>query len=271
MPMAQAAYETVLLERSPDGVATVTINRPQVLNAFNEQMRREFADIWASLRNDDSVGAIVLASAGDRAFSTGLDVTERVSDNDSPWVNVKDPWGETEDPGRQLGPKANEVWKPVLAVVNGMCAGGAFYWIGESDLVLATPGSTFFDPHVTYGMVAALEPISLSYRMNFSDVIRMAIMGLHERMTAETARGCGLVSEIVDADAIYPRAHELAATIASQPRAAVEGTVKALWKSRDLGREQAMATALMYTQVGNPIAGAGLDRAAAKPRTWAPR
>lgn len=266
--MAETRYDTILVDRSGDGVATVTINRPDVLNAFNEQMRRDFAHVWAELRADVSVGAIVLASSGDRAFSTGLDVTERTADNESPWVSQSDPWGETEDPGRQLGPKSNEVWKPVVAAVRGMCAGGAFYWIGECDIVLATPGSTFFDPHVTYGMVAALEPISLSYRMPYSEVVRMAVMGLHERMSAETARACGLVSEVVGDDLLLERAHQLAVRIASQPRAAVEGTVKALWRSRDLGREQAMSSALLYTQVGNPLGAAGLDREAAKVKDW---
>jgi enoyl-CoA hydratase/carnithine racemase len=269
--MGATSYETITVTRPAEGVAMVTIDRPEVLNAFNEQMRAEFAAVWAELRADDDVRAVVLTGAGDRAFSTGLDVTERISDNDSPWVDRAAPWSESEDPGRQLGPKTNELWKPVVAAVRGMCAGGAFYWLGECDIVLATPDATFFDPHVTYGMVAALEPISLSYRMAYGDVVRMAIMGLHERVTAETARASGLVSEVVAADQLLDRAVRLAATIASQPAAAVQGTIKALWQSRDLGRSQAMATALMYTQVGNPIGADGLDRAAAKPKSWEPR
>ena len=87
-------------------------------------------------------------------------------------------------------------------------------------------------------------------------------------MMTETARSCGLVSEVVEDSELLDRAHALAAKIATQPRAAVEGTVKVLWRSRDLGREQAMASALLYTQVGNPIGAAGLDRAAAKVKDW---
>ena len=265
--MSTTDRSTVQVTRD-QGVATVTIDRPQVLNAFNEQMRREFAELWAELRSDDEVRAVVLTASGDRAFSTGLDVTERIGSSDSPWVDQVDPWRESEDPGRELGPKSNEVWKPVVAAVRGMCAGGAFYWIGECDIVLASPDATFFDPHVTYGMVAALEPISLSHRMHHSEVVRMALMGLHERMSAQTAQRAGLVSEVVPADELLDHATRLARLIASQPAAAVQGTVKALWRSHDLGREQAMSTALLYTQVGNPLGAAGLDRAAAKPATW---
>jgi enoyl-CoA hydratase/carnithine racemase len=146
-----------------------------------------------------------------------------------------------------------------------MCAGGAFYWIADCDIVICSRDATFFDPHVTYGLVAALEPIALSYRMLFADVVRMALLGGHERITAERALAAGLVTEVVDRDALLPRAREIARVIASQPPAAVQGTVKALWQSLDVTRSQALATALMYTQVGNPLGTADLDRAAVKP------
>jgi enoyl-CoA hydratase/carnithine racemase len=146
-----------------------------------------------------------------------------------------------------------------------MCAGGAFYWIADSDIVICSPEATFFDPHVTYGFVAALEPIALRFRMPFADVMRMALLGLHERITADRALAIGLVTEIVARESLLARAQELATAIASQPAAAVQGTVKALWQSLDVGREQALATALMYTQVGNPIGTADLDRGAVKP------
>lgn len=121
-----------------------------------------------------------------------------------------------------------------------------------------SPEATFFDPHVTHGMVAALEPIALRCRMPFSDVMRMALLGPHERMTAERALATGLVTEIVERPSLLARAHELAGVIAGQPAAPVQGTVKALWQSLDLTRAQSLATALMYTQVGDPLGTADL-------------
>jgi enoyl-CoA hydratase/carnithine racemase len=256
-------YQTIQVEISTEGVMTVTLNRPQVLNAFNDQMQAEFSRLWSDVRSNDDVRVVVLAAAGDRAFSTGVDVGERL-DGDSPFLDRLHPWAENEDPGRQLSPRRNEVWKPVIAAVHGMCAGGAFYWVADCDIVVCSSDATFFDPHVTYGLVAALEPIALRYRMPFSDVMRMALLGLHERMTAERALAIGLVTEIVERDALLARAQELATAIASQPPAAVQGTVKALWQSLDMGRAQSLATALMYTQVGNPLGTADLDRATAK-------
>jgi len=258
------SYQTIVVATSAEGVMTVTLNRPKVLNAFNDEMRSEFSQLWSRVRSDDAVRAVVLAAAGDRAFSTGVDVTERL-DGESPFLDVLHPWAENEDPGRQLSPRRNEVWKPVIAAVHGMCAGGAFYWIADCDIVICSSDATFFDPHVTYGLVAALEPIALRYRMPFSDVMRMALLGLHERMTAERALGIGLVTEIVERPALVARAQELAGVIAGQPSAAVQGTVKALWQSLDVSRAQSLATALMYTQVGNPLGTADVDRAAAKP------
>jgi enoyl-CoA hydratase/carnithine racemase len=256
-------YQTIEVDISAEGVMTVTLNRPKVLNAFNNEMLSEFSTLWSQVRSDDAVRAVVLAAAGDRAFSTGVDVTERL-DGDSPFLDRLHPWAENEDPGRQLSPRRNEVWKPVIAAVQGMCAGGAFYWIADCDIVICSPEATFFDPHVTYGLVAALEPIALRFRMSFSDVMRMALLGLHERMTAERALAVGLVTEIVERPSLLARAQELAAAIAGQPPAAVQGTVKALWQSLDLTRAQSLATALMYTQVGNPLGTAEVDRATAK-------
>jgi enoyl-CoA hydratase/carnithine racemase len=257
-------YETIIVDGPTAGVLTVTLNRPEVLNSFNELMQDEFVRLWAQVKADDDVRAVVLAAAGDRAFCTGVDVTERL-DSESPFLDRDHPWAENEDPGRKLSPRRHEVWKPVIAAVHGMCAGGAFYWIADCDIVVCSPDATFFDPHVTYGFVAALEPIAMSYRMPFSEVMRMSLLGLHERLGAERAHQIGLVTEIVERDQLLARAQELATLIASQPPAAVQGTVKALWQSLDVTRSQAMASALLYTQVGNPIGTAELDRGAAKP------
>ena len=236
-------YETILVEESSDGVTTVTINRPEVLNAFNQKMEDEFAQLWSEVKSDDNVRAVVLAAAGDRAFCTGVDVSERL-DSDSPFLDRDQPWSEHEDPGRKLSPRRNEVWKPVIAAVHGMCAGGAFYWIADCDIVICNPEATFFDPHVTYGLVAALEPIALTYRIPFADVMRMALLGGHERITAERALTIGLVTEIVERESLLTRAQEIARVIAGQPPAAVQGTVKAIWQSLDVTRSQALATAL---------------------------
>jgi enoyl-CoA hydratase/carnithine racemase len=248
-------YETVLFS-SADGVATITLNRPDRLNAFNRTMCEEFADIWRVVRSDDDIRAVVLRAAGDRAFCTGVDVKEGYDLG----TNVF----HAEDPGAYLGPKQQHVYKPVVAALHGMVAGGAFYWVNEVDIAICSTDATFFDPHVTYGLTAALEPIGLARRIPLGEVLRIALMGNDERMTAETALRVGLVTEVVDRDALWDRAAEIAAGLAAKPPAAVQGTVRAIWESIELPRNAALRMGLMYPQLGNTAPGAPTDRPATR-------
>ncbi|MEO3822735.1 enoyl-CoA hydratase/isomerase family protein [Actinomadura sp. B10D3] len=245
-------YQTIVFERSGDGVATITLNRPAAMNSFNQRMLDEFADVWQVVDGDDDVRALVLRAAGDRAFCTGIDVKEGVPKPDNVWSR--------RDPGVILGPKARKVWKPVVCAVHGMAAGGAFYWINESDIVICSEDATFFDPHVSYGMVASLETIGMVHKIGFAQAMRMALMGLDERVTARTAFDIGLVTEVVPREDLHARAHEIAALIAAKPPLAVQGTVRANWESLDLGRAAALERGLSYTHIGSPQGIRGVDR-----------
>ena len=238
-------------------IATVTINRPAAMNSFTNLMLNEFQHFWRAVAEDDDIHAVVLRAAEGRAFSTGVDVKAAREPggaimHDNIWVAA--------DPGEKLGPKSNRCWKPVIAAVHGMCAGGAFYWINEADIIICSEDATFFDPHVTYGMVAALEPIGATYRMPLGDVLRMALLGNDERISAATALRIGLVTEVTPNDKLRARAQQLAEIIASKPPAATQGTVRAFWESLDMPRASALLTGLKYCQLGNPIGTAQVDR-----------
>jgi enoyl-CoA hydratase/carnithine racemase len=251
---------TTLMYEVAGHVATVTLNRPESMNSFNQAMCDEFAAIWAEVKADDDVHVVVLRAVGDRAFCTGVDVKERLRRESNVWNRA--------DPGEKLSPKLNHVWKPVVVAVQGMAAGGAFYWINEADIVLCSEDATFFDPHVTYGMTAALEPIGLARRIPLGEALRIALMGLDERLSPARALEIGLVSEVVPADQLWKRADEIAAIIAAKPPAAVQGTVRAVWESLDATRTQALRTGLSYTQIGNPIGMAEVDRATVRRPQW---
>lgn len=241
-------YETILYETSPDDrVVTLTINRPDSMNAFNQKMMDEFKDAWHRINYDDELNAVVLRAAPGRAFCTGVDIKQgyEYATQTVPWIR--------RDPGEWLGPKQNKVWKPVICAVHGMAAGGAFYWINESDVVICSEDAQFFDPHVSFGLTAACEPIGLSRRIPLGEVMRITLMGNDERVTAETALRIGLVSEIVPNDQLWKRAHELATIIAAKPSAATQGSVRAIWESLDVGLRAAQNWAFPYTQLGNPV------------------
>lgn len=250
--------ETVLFDLTGH-VATITLNRPEAMNSFTQAMLDDFAAIWQRVKGDDEIRVVVLRAAGERAFCTGMDVKEGIDRHSNVWSRT--------DPGEKLSPKTNQVWKPLVCAVHGMAAGGAFYWLNEADIVVCSDDATFFDPHVSYGMTAALEPIGLARRIPLGETLRIALLGLDERVSAARALQIGLVSEVLPREALWERADEIARIIAAKPPAAIQGTVRAIWESLDSTRTQALRTGLSYTQLGNPLGTAEVDRATVS-RRW---
>jgi len=141
-----------------------------------------------------------------------------------------------------------------------MCTAGALYFVNEADVVICSDDATFFDSHVSFGYVSALEPIGLMRRIGLGDTLRMALTGNRERVSAETALRMGLVTEVVARDRLWDHAHELARLIASYPAVATQGTVRAIWESLDKPYRAAMDQGLMYTRLGNPVGLAEIER-----------
>ncbi|PQM53679.1 MULTISPECIES: enoyl-CoA hydratase/isomerase family protein [Mycolicibacter] len=245
-------FTTVLLDFDRTArVATITLNRPERLNAFDRTMCEEMAAAWRIVKLDTEVNAVVLRAAGDRAFSAGLDIKSSYGQPDNVWNH--------EDPGELLSPKWQKMFKPVICAVQGMCTAGAFYFLNEADVVICSDDATFFDSHVSAGLVCALEPIGLMRRIGLGETLRIALMGNDERVSADTALRIGLVTEIVSREHLWTRAHEIAATIAAKPPSATQGTVKAIWESLDKPYRAALDQGLIYTRLGNPLGKAELD------------
>jgi enoyl-CoA hydratase/carnithine racemase len=239
-----------------DHVATITLDRPEAHNAWNDQMAREINWAWETIRDDDAVHSVVLRANGDRAFCTGADVRGGVS-----WFFSSNVWN-TFDPGQTLSPKAHHhCWKPVVVAVQGMCAGGGQYFLNEADIIVASEEATFFDPHANGGIVSALEPIGMLHRgVPLGDVLRWALMGTEERITAATALRLGLVTEVVPGADLRARAHQIAADIAARNPRAIQGTVRAIWESLDMSRSIALQNGIAYTNIGNVPAADGSAR-----------
>ncbi|MFF7748640.1 enoyl-CoA hydratase/isomerase family protein [Streptomyces sp. NPDC007971] len=239
-----AGVSTVRLSADKDtGVAVVTLDRPGRLNAVDEDMVRELSGVWRALRFDDSVRAVVLTGAGERAFCTGIDRDFAVPQPSSPYMQ--------DDPLLAIGPKANDLWKPVVAAVRGMACGGAFYLLGESEFVVADTTAVFFDPHTTYGMVSAYESVLMAHRMPYGEVARMMLMGSAERLCAQRAHEIGLVSELTEEGRALEAAVRCAVVVAGAPTEGVQGTVRALWAAKEAARAQAFAQAPHLIALGN--------------------
>ncbi|WP_042431581.1 enoyl-CoA hydratase/isomerase family protein [Streptacidiphilus anmyonensis] len=244
-------FETLDYQAGEDGVAWVTLDRPEVHNAFDARMLRELRTLWRELREDDAVRVVVLTGAGERAFCTGVD-RGALAD---PELRVGTRGGTPlhfDDPGDWISPKtAGDLWKPVIAAVNGMACGGAFYLLGQVEFIIAAEHATFFDPHTTFGMAAVFESMAMLQRMPLGEVMRMQLMGNHERVSARRAYEIGLVQEVVPASELREAAGRAAAALASQPPLAVQATLRAVWYAQELGYRQALEVAKTLIQVGN--------------------
>mgnify|MGYP001426369486 FL=1 len=238
-----SSYETISVEIR-NNVGIVTLNRPEVLHAFNELMRTEIKNTWTAFREIDEVHSILLTASGDKAFCVGIDRSgEMTALEDSENLFGTSNNFMYDDPGDDLGPKSCDLWKPIVCAVNGMCCGGAFYFLSECDVILASDNATFFDPHVTYGMPAVYEPIKMTQRMPLGEILRLTLLGNHERLSADTALKIGLVSEVTSIDELHEKAVWIAEAIASQPPIAVQASLRAIWAANDLGRLNALSLA----------------------------
>jgi enoyl-CoA hydratase/carnithine racemase len=211
-------------------VAVVTLNRPDVYNAFNEVMQSELRELWRWLKTNDGVRSIVLTGSGQKAFCTGIDRADVPTEEGEYYFDALT----YEDPSRTIGPRSQGLWKPIIAAVNGMACGGAFYLLGQVDFIVAADHATFFDPHVTYGMPAVFEPALMVEKMPFGEVMRMTLMGNRERISAQKAEQIGLVTQVVPASELAEVTRGLARTIASYSPAAVQASLRAVWASREL-------------------------------------
>ena len=224
------SYQHLIVERHGP-VGWLINDRPDQLNAMNAAMRDEFADAWKELDEDPEVRVIVHTGNG-RAFQTGVDVTEIAGDG----VGFERYRESMENFDLHFTAWHQQVWKPVITAVNGICAGGGFHWVADADIVIAASDAQFFDPHVTVGQVVSLEAIGLIRKMPAEAVMRMAFMGKFERMPAERALQLGMISEIVDPpERLRERAQELGETIAKNSPAAMAATKKALWAALEHG------------------------------------
>jgi enoyl-CoA hydratase/carnithine racemase len=261
------SLETLIYEEQDD-VAIVTLNRPEVHNAFNIAMQQELKRVWRTLRHTDHIRAIVLTGAGEKAFCSGIDREESIQQGYLEGQKTENYSGRVStpfmfnDPGMNINPKANDLWKPVIAAVNGMACAGALYMLGEADIIIAAENATFFDPHVTYGMVAGFESTHLLQRLPLGETLRVVLLGAHERMSAERAHQVGLVSEVVTRDDLIDRALWVAHAVASAPTLAIQGTLRAVWMAQEQSRREALAQVSTLVSLGTTVENIGGGQAA---------
>jgi enoyl-CoA hydratase len=224
------AYQSLVVERR-GRIGWLVFNRPEAANAMDSVMLSELEQAWQALDADPAVRVIVNAGRG-RAFQSGLDLVELARNPEA----LREQSRRTKRAELKLTAWHNGVGKPVIAAVNGVCAGGGLHFVADADIVLAASSATFLDPHVSIGQVSAYETVSLARRMPFEAVMRMALLGRHERIDAARALQLGMVSEVVDPpEALEEAAQALAERIARNSPAAIRVSKRALWGALEGG------------------------------------
>lgn len=200
----------ILLVDINDGVALVTINRPEVMNALNLPLREEMTRVAAELDTNKDVRAIVLTGAGGKAFCAGADLKERQQKSTAEMYHIR----------RHIYPKwvnviAN-ISKPTIAAVNGYCLAGGVELVLQCDIAIAADDSVYGLPEVTLGFLPGAGACQRLPRIAGLPKAKELIL-TGRRFSAEEAERMGLVTRLVPAGAVLEEAMALARKIASNP------------------------------------------------------
>ena len=215
-------FETILYEVA-DRTATITLNRPDQLNALSPRMVHELREAYAAAEGDDAVWTILVTGKG-RAFCAGADVTEIPADGrvvyDEPYLTTLPQW----EAPQEGTPPFRTMTKPVVTAVNGLCCGAGLDWVTTGDIAIASDRAEFFDPHVSIGLVSGREVVRLARVLPTNIAMRVALTGRHERLSAPRAYELGMISEVVEHDRLLERAMEIATIVNRNAPLAVRGT-----------------------------------------------
>ncbi len=220
-------------------VGWIVFDRPAAGNAMNAEMFAQLPIAWRELDEDADVHCIVVTGNG-TSFQTGLDMNSLAKDPSS----LKKTTRQTRDAALELTGWHLGVATPVIAAINGVCAGGGLHFVVDADIAIASRTATFLDPHVSVGQASNWEAVGLTRRMPATIASRLALIGSYERLTAQRAYEVGLVSELVEPDGLRDRAQQLAETVAAADPAVQRALKRALWSTMELGRTAAQELAL---------------------------
>lgn len=244
------------LQKRPDGVAIITINRPEKLNAMDAAHYSGLSDAWSETRDDASVRAIVITGAGEKSFSTGADLQTFIG---SPpalaefWQTQK---------GMLLN-RGLEMWKPVVAAVNGYCLGGGMTLLLATDIRVAAPHATFGLSEVKRGVIAA-NGGTQRVMDQLPRAIAMELLLTGDRFDAETAARWGLVNRVVPMGELLSTACEYAERIARNAPLAVQAAKELALRSRDMSLPEGLRMEQLVNRMLSATHDANEGRAAFK-------
>ncbi len=223
------AYKDITVERR-GRIICLTLNQPERMNAISVGTGNEMLEVFTEYRDNDDLWAMIIAAAGQKAFCSGMYVTEAAKKTaetgETGGYTIFKPWTDM----------MQSIEKPFICAVNGYCIGGGWHLVADSDIVIASENAQFFDTHVNIGLINGVESAGLAYKMPLGIVMRMVLEGRHYRVSAEQALQWGLVSEVLAPDELMNKAWEIATHIAEDAAPlAVRGSKSAILGAIDRG------------------------------------
>ena len=246
------SWNTLLYEKRGQA-ASQTLNRPDKGNAVSIEMMKEHARLYREVEEDDDVWTLIITGAGSKTLCTGADMNVFELTKKGKHITGIDMWGEPmlanrrqwETP-QEATPPYMEMTKPIICAVNGIACGAGLDLVTTADIAIAAEHATFFDPHVSIGVVSGREMVRVARVLPLPVAMRMAMMGKHEQLTAQRAYDLGFITEVVSADALMDRAWELAEIVNRNAPLAVRGTRMAIRKGLSLPIYEAELLAESY-------------------------
>lgn len=229
-------------------VAIVTLDRPEALNALDLDSLRLLRALLAQCQDDGEVRAIVVTGAGDRAFCTGADLK---STRGSPATYPQAMFASKDEAATQglyvrlMDLNDLDLWKPLVAAINGHCLGGGLELALQCDVRIASERATFGLPEVSVGSIPAVAGVyRLMKATGSSHAMQLALTG--ERVSAARALQTGLVSEVTSAQELLGRAFDIAARIAANAPLAVQAVKKLSRLCAHLSEREAQELTELY-------------------------
>ncbi len=209
--------DTVLYE-TKDQVAQITLNRPDQMNAQNRELRERLNEIIAEINSDPQVLVAIIKGAGDRAFSTGMDLKERAS------LDAK---GDTRPP-----PMPQEITKPIIAAIHGYAVGAGLELSLRCDIRIATPKSLFGLPEPRWSLLAGYGLHNLNRMVPLGEALYMQLTG--EFINAQRAYEIGLIQRVVPEGELMEEAGKIADSIRSCAPLAVQAIKRIVMTGKNI-------------------------------------
>ncbi|MEM7427019.1 MAG: enoyl-CoA hydratase/isomerase family protein [Pseudomonadota bacterium] len=220
------------LQTETDGqTGIITLNRPEVLNAWHKPMREELLTALEAFDRDDAIRAIILTGTGDRAFSAGQDLNETKTfdpDRAEAWIGE---W-------RELYGTIRALTKPLIAALNGLAAGSAFQVALLCDIRIAHPGISMGQPEINSGIASNLGPWIMREHLGLSRTVELTLSG--RMMPADECRAIGLIHRMVEAGEVMPEALRVAEELGAKAPVAMRLTKRWFREMTQSGFDEAM-------------------------------